>query len=457
MRAGSVADSARRLLPLAWPVFLGQVAVLAFSTVDTMVVARHSAADLAALAIGGAAYVTIFIGLMGVVLAVGPITGQLYGAQRLHEAGQELHQAIWLALMLAVPGSLLLFFPQPFLALAKASPEVAEKVRGYLAGLAFALPASLVFAAFRGFNTAVSRPKIVMLLQVGALVPKVPLTILLVGGAPSIGLPALGVAGCGIATAAVMLVQLAMAWLLLQRDPFYDRFAVRGALTPPSRKALAALLKLGIPMGGSVWIEVTGFTFMAFFIARLGATPVAGHQVAVNLVSLMFMVSLAIANASSTLVAQRVGAQDLRDARRLGWHGVLIGVGIAALLGAAVYLLRVPVLRLYTHDPVVVGAALPLLAWLVVFHIADAAQVVAAFVLRAWRIATVPMLIYVLALWGVGIGGGYVIAFDVLGLTPPPLRGAVGFWTASTSGLTLAALALVGFLAWMTKHRFRGA
>jgi MATE family multidrug resistance protein len=105
----------------------------------------------------------------------------------------------------------------------------------------------------------------------------------------------------------------------------------------------------------------------------------------------------------------------------------------------------------------VLGAALPLLAWLVLFHLADAAQVVAAFVLRAWRIATAPMVIYVVALWGVGIGGGYVLAFDALGLTPPALRGAVGFWTASTSGLTLAALALVGFLAWMTKHRFRAA
>ena len=453
----TLADTARRLLPLAWPVFLGQLAVLAFATVDTMVVARHSAADLAALAVGGAAYVTIFIGLMGVVLAVGPIAGQLFGAQKLHEAGRELHQAIWLALMLAVPGSLLLFFPQPFLWLAKATPEVADKVRGYLAALAFALPASLVFAAFRGFNTAVSRPKIVMLLQLGALLPKIPLTILLVGGAPAVGLPALGVAGCGIATAVVMLTQVAVAWQLLQRDPFYDRFGVRGRLTPPSRPAIAALLKLGIPMGGSVWIEVTGFTSMAFFIARLGATPVAGHQIAVNLVSLMFMVCLAIANASSTLVAQRVGAQDLRDARRLGWHAVLIGCGVAVVLGAAVFVLREPVLRLYSDDPVVVGAALPLLAWLVLFHVADAAQTVAAFVLRAWRVATVPLVIYVLALWGVGIGGGYLVAFDVFGLTPPALRGAVGFWTASTSGLTLAALLLVGFLAWMTKHRFRDA
>jgi MATE family multidrug resistance protein len=104
--------SARRLLPLAWPVFIGQIAVLAFSTVDTMVVARHAALDLAALAIGGASYITIFVGLMGVVLAVGPMAGQLYGAQRLHECGAQLHQAMWLALGLSVLRSTALLFPR---------------------------------------------------------------------------------------------------------------------------------------------------------------------------------------------------------------------------------------------------------------------------------------------------------------------------------------------------------
>jgi MATE family multidrug resistance protein len=390
-----------------------------------------------------------------VVLAVAPISGQLFGAQRLKECGAQLHQAIWLALLLCLPGVLALLLPQPFLALSRAGPEVADKVRAHLAALALALPPALVFTAFRGFNTAVSRPKIVMLLQLGALLPKIPLTVLLVGGAPAIGVPAFGVAGCGMATATVMLLQLGAAWLVLQHDPFYARFAVRGRLAPPSRKALVALLALGLPIGGSIAIEVTGFTFMAFFISRLGATPVAGHQIAVNIVSLMFMLSLAIANASSTLVAQRVGAGDIADARRIGWHGVEIGTGVAALLGAAVYLLREPILQIYTHDAVVVAAAMPLLAWVVLFHVADAAQTVAAFVLRAWRIATVPLVIYVLALWGVGISGGYVLAFDSLGIAPASLHGAVGFWTAATGGLVCAALALAGFLAWMLRTRVR--
>jgi hypothetical protein len=104
-------------------------------------------------------------------------------------------------------------------------------------------------------------------------------------------------------------------------------------------------------MGLSILIEVTGFTFMAFFISRIGATPVAGHQIAVNMVSLMFMLPLSIANASSVLVAQRIGAGDSDDAGRIGWAGLEIGVLIAAVLGSAVYLLREPLIGLYTERP----------------------------------------------------------------------------------------------------------
>jgi MATE family multidrug resistance protein len=208
-------------------------------------------------------------------------------------------------------------------------------------------------------------------------------------------------------------------------------------------------------MGLSIAIEVTGFTFMAFFISRIGATPVAGHQIAVNMVSLMFMVPLAIANASSTLVAQRVGGGDLADARRLGWHGLELGVAIAALMGGAVYLLREPILGLYTRDPVIIGAALPLLAWVAVFHVADAAQTVAAFVLRAYRHATAPLVIYALAIWGVGLGGGYLLAFSGSAWTPEALRGALGFWSAATLGLMFAGSGMSLFLLWMLRQQRR--
>lgn len=442
--------SVQRIVPLAWPVFIGQVAVLGFGTIDTVLVARHSPTDLAALAVGGATYITIFIGLMGVVLAVSPIVGQLFGAQRLREAGHQAWQALWLALALSVLGCALLVFPAPFLALSKAGPEVADKVRGYLLGLAVALPAALVFTVYRGFNTAVSRPKAVMALQLGGLALKLPLSIALVSGWPAMGLPAMGVVGCGIATAVAMWVQVLLALALLRRDPFYRRFELMSpGQRAPHGASLRALLRLGVPMGLGIGVEVTGFAFMAIFISRLGETAVAGHQIAANLVSLLFMMPLGLSNATSTLVAQRIGAGDVRDARQLGWHGLQFTFGVALVVGLLVFVAREPVVRLYTDNPTVVTAALPLLAWVALFHAADAVQTVAAFVLRAWRIATLPTLIYVGALWGVGLGGGYALAFNLGGAVPLAWQGARGFWIASTGGLSLAALLLGGLLAWV--------
>jgi MATE family multidrug resistance protein len=443
-------DSLRRIAPLAWPVLVGQVAVLAFATVDTVLLARLSALDLASLAVGAAAYITVFIGLMGVVLAVGPIVGQLFGAQRHADAGAQLQQAVWLALGLSVVGVVLLAFPAPFLALARAPTEVESKVRGYLLALAFALPPALLFTAFRGFNNAVSRPKAVMALQLGGLSLKVPLSIALAYGAGP--LPGLGVTGCGIATAIVMWAQLFAAVALLRRDPFYRRFAI-GALRRPDASAITALLRLGVPMGLSILIEVTGFTFMTFYISRIGATAVAGHQIVANLLSLLFMVPLALGNATGTLVAQSIGANRLADARRIGWHGVAIALVVAAVVGTATYLARGGVVRAYTDQAAIAAAALPLLAWLALFHIVDAAQCVISFVLRAWRIAVVPLIIFASSIWGVGLGGGYLLAFDVGGQVPPALHGARGFWIAATVGLGVAAIGLALFLAWVLRQQ----
>ena len=447
--------SAGRILPLAWPVIVGQLAVLGFSTIDTLLLARHDALDLAALALGASAYVTVFVGLMGVLLAVSPIVGRLHGAGRHEDAGAQLQQGAWLALMLAVLGGALLAFPEPFFRVSQASPTVEAKVRAYLHALAFALPAALMFTVYRAFNTAVSRPKAVMALQLGGLALKVPLSMLLVGGA-ALGpwqVPAMGLTGCGIATAVVMWCQLLGGLTLLRRDPFYARFGLwRHGLDAPRREAIAALLKLGVPIGLSTLIEVSGFTFMAFFIARLGPVQLAGHQIAANLVAMLFMLPLGLANATSTLVAQRIGAADLRDAGRIGWHGLQLAGLVAATIGLAVFALRRQVLGLYTPDPVIVAAALPLVAWVALFHLGDALQCLASFVLRAWHVATLPVAIYALALWGVGLGGGYVLAFGGLAL-PAALSHAAGFWAASTASLAVAAAALVALLAWVLRQK----
>jgi len=447
----------RRIVALAWPVFVGQVAVLAFSTIDTALLARHGATDLAALAVGASAYITVFIGLMGVVLALGPIVGRHFGARDLPAAGAQVHQALWIALALSLVGSTLLNFPQPFLALADVDAEVQGKVRGYLFVLSFSLPASLLFTVYRAFNNAISRPKAVMVLQLSGLALKLPLSAALIFGVPALSIPSLGAVGAALATCVVMWSQALGAFTLLRRDATYAPFCLwgraRGLLERPDRAAIRAQLKLGIPMGLTILVDVSGFAFMAIFIARLGTTPVAGHQIVANLVSLVFMLPLALSSATGTLVAQRIGAREERQARLLGWHGMLLAGALAAAVGALAYLLREPILRLYTANPAVVAAALPLVAWLAVFHLADALQAMASAVLRAWHVATLPLVIYALAIWGVGLAGGYVLAFDLPGGVPAAMQGARGFWLASTAALCVVAVALMALLAWVVRTR----
>jgi MATE family multidrug resistance protein len=255
------------------------------------------------------------------------------------------------------------------------------------------------------------------------------------------------VAGCAWASTLVFALQLVGAQWLLRHDGFYAPFRI-GHLwaTRPEWGEIKALLKLGLPMGGSILVEVTGFTFMAFFIARLGATPVAGHQIAVNLVSMMFMLALGQATAAGTLVAQHLGARECEQAKAVGRHSLILCGLVAAGVGAVVALLREPIVNLYTTNPAAAAAALPLLVWIWFFHLADALQTVSAYVLRAHKIATLPMVIYVIALWGCGIGGGYWLAFGAV------QAGAVGFWQAATFGLGLSAVLLIGLQLWRERE-----
>ncbi|KAF1051491.1 MAG: Multidrug resistance protein MdtK [Burkholderia gladioli] len=177
---------------------IGQLAIIAFGVIDTAMVGRYSAVDPAALGLGSSIYVSIYIGLTGILSALQPIAGQLYGARRFHEIGEEVRQAMWLAAMLAVPGFLLLHFPELLLRLAHTPSALHDRTVDYLRVLAFGLPASLMFRIYNALTNAAGKPRLAMILQIGALALKIPLNIWFIFG--GLGVPALGGPGCGLAS-----------------------------------------------------------------------------------------------------------------------------------------------------------------------------------------------------------------------------------------------------------------
>jgi MATE family multidrug resistance protein len=410
-----------------------------------MMTARYSAIDLAALGLGASVYISIFVGLSGVMQALSPTIGQLFGARKFEAIGFEVRQGVWLTFFLSGLGAIALCFPQPLLSIAQAPAELNDKVEQYLRILALALPATLGLRVYSSLNTAISRPRRVMAIQLGALLLKIPLNALFIFG--GLGLPAFGSPGCAMATAVAAWLALLAGWILLRHDNFYAQFTLfRGGLGRPVWAAQAALLRLGVPMGLSYLIEVTAFALMALFIARLGSHAMAAHQITANFGTVLYMLPLSIASATGIVVAQEIGAGRFQAARLAGNAGVRLGTLLAVLLGILVWLGRAQIIDVYTPDASVAAAAMPLFFFIAFYQLFDALQVGTAFVLRAYKIAMIPTLMYAVALWGVGLSGGYLLGFNVLGNTPEFLQGAAGFWLGNSLSLALVGAALVWYL-----------
>ena len=432
--------STRAFVKLGWPLFIANLAVVGNGTIDTIMAGRLSATDLAAVAVGSSIYVSVYIGLMGVLQALSPIAGHHFGARRWRAIGDDLQQALWLSLFLAIAGLPIVLATGPWLSFAQVQTDVASIATTYLHAIAFGLPAALASRTFVALNAAVSRPKITMMINVFALVLKVPLNEIFMSGAGPI--PAMGGAGAGVATGLLAWVTLALSVGVWRLDPFFQRFHSE-RIHRPRWVSQRDLLKLGIPIGLSVAFEVTSFTFMAVLIARLGTASVAGHQVVANVAAILFMVPLALGVATSVLVAQSLGAGAPRVARVAALRGFRLSIGIALGAALAVWLLREPLVALYTNDAAVSAVALSLIGWAAVFHVFDAVQGVSGFALRGYKNTFWPMVIYGVSLWGVGLLGGYWIALYDTPLGAP--RGALGFWEAATVALGIAAFSL----AWL--------
>jgi MATE family multidrug resistance protein len=436
------------LLKLAWPLFIANLAVMGNATIDAVMAGRLSAEDLAGVAVGSSIYVTVYISFMAVVQALSPIAGHHYGAQRWQSIGEELQQALWLAAMLLAAAVPILLATGFWTGIAAVHGRVAEVTSTYLLAAACGLPAGLATRVFVALNAAVSRPTATMAINLVVLALKAPLNALFMyGWGP---LEPMGGAGAGVSSAVLAWVAIALNGLLWNFDPFYRRFH-SSRWSGPRWSNQRELLKLGLPIGLSTLFEVTSFTFMAVLIARLGAVAVAGHQIVANLAAFLFMVPLSLGVATSVLVAQSLGSGSPRIARRAALRGLRLATAVAIVAAALLWFFRAPIVGAYTHNAAVASMALTLIGWVVVFHVFDAMQGMGTFILRGYRHTFWPMVIYGLALWVMGLGGGYWIALNATPLGPP--RGAVGFWEAATFALGIAAVALASLAMAESRRR----
>ena len=429
---------AAETLCLAGPLAVAQLAGMAMGVTDTVLLGTLGGDALAAGGLGSMLFITVTIMLQGMLTVVSIVVSQERGAGRDDRVPAAYWAGLGLALLLTAPAFVLFSLAEPLLLLAGQPPGLARDAGAFMGVLRWAAPGAMVaIGLMRSFMPSIGQGAALLWAAVAAIPMNGALCWGLIHGAW--GLPALGMRGSAMATVVVETGMAAALLAWLHGRPGLRRFV---AWQRPGGALLRRMLGLGLPVTGTFAVETGLFLAIGLLVGRLGAAPLAAHQIALSIVSVSFMVPLALSQAANVRVGNRVGAGDLAGARRAGL--VAIGLAGAAEALAAVLLLSAPggLAALYM-DPAVPGnrdafaTATGLLAIAAAFQVGDGVQSAAAGALRGLGDTRVPFLLAAVGYWGVGFPAAWW-------LTARAGAGAAGAWWGLAGGLVLVAVLLTG-------------
>jgi MATE family multidrug resistance protein len=433
-RQPRLARELREMLRLALPLVFGQLSAIGMNVIDAILAGHLDAHTLGAVAVGTSVWSLAIVSAIGVMLALPPSIAQLNGAQRREDIGPLFRQALWLAVALGALLWIGVGFGGPVLvrAIGVDAPLIPDVTR-FLHAIGFGAPALALFFTLRGLSEGFGLTRPTMYFSMLGLALLGPVGYVLMYG--RLGLPPLGALGSGIATAIVLWIEALAFLFYVATRRHYRELALFGRFDPPNGVAITDLLRLGIPMGVSLFMEASLFVAVALAIGTLGTDVVASHQIAINVASVTFMVPLGIAMATTVRVGHAVGRRDREGVRDAGLIGFLLT--LTTQIVSATLMLTVPqhIAALYTVDAVVISLAAQLLILAGLFQFSDGIQVAAAGALRGLKDTRVPMLITTFAYWGVGMPVGWWLAF-------PVGFGARGMWMGLIAGLSMAAVLL---------------
>ena len=440
------------LFSLALPIMIAQLSHSAMGFVDTLMAGRVSPRDLAAVALGNSIWVPVFLLMTGVLLATTPKVAQRFGAGQHQEIAPLVRQALWLALAVGGSAAWLLWNTEWILRVMKVDPGLIAPSMGYLRGVACGLPAVALYHVLRCYSDGLGHTRPSMVLGLIGLLVNIPANYVLIYG--KFGLPALGGVGCGWATALVMWCMLLGMFAWVNGAATYKSLRIFSRFDPPQWAVIKRLLSIGVPIGIAVFAESSIFALIALLIGGLGANVVAGHQIALNLSSLVFMIPYALGMAVTVRVGQFLGRGAPRDARFAAGVGIATALAYACLSASFMLWLRADLARIYTPDPQVIAMAAGLIVYSALFQFSDAIQVTAAGALRGYQDTRATMLLTLFAYWGIGLPVGYVLGLtDWLGEPSGPR----GLWQGLIVGLSCAALMLGLRLIRSARRRIRMA
>lgn len=440
MTQSKIFAEVKACLHLAIPLAGAQLAQASTSFVDVVMMGWLGSQYIAAGGLGGSAFAAMLYSSAAVMSAVSPLVAQAWGGGQFSKIGHTVQQGLWLAAAIALPVTLLLWNSGTFLKFLGQEPATVALTEEYLRAIALGFFPGLAFAVLRSFVAAMARPRpIVVIIICGTLV-NVGLNYVLMFG--RLGFPALGLTGIGCASSVSLWFNFFALSAYILSQPQLRQYQVFSNLRRVHGSVMRELVRVGVPIGLLTAMETGLFTVTTFLMGTLGSTTLAAHQIALQTASLTFMVPMGVAMATTVRVGQLIGQENPSGAKLAGYVGISLGAGCMAVMGMVMWLMPQTIVSLYldVHDPAndaVVTLAASLLGIAALFQLADGVQVCAVGALRGLKDTFIPMVIGIVAYWGIGLTSGYLLGIR-LGY------GGVGLW----AGLAIALAAAAAILTW---------
>jgi MATE family multidrug resistance protein len=429
----------REFLRLAIPLASAQVAQAGTGFVDTVMMGWLGQKTLAAGGLASMTFMALLMTAIGVVAGVSPLVSQAYGAGRIKGIGQVTRQGLWLALILAISVMILMTHMDGIMRSLGQEASTVTLAKTYIDVMMWGFFPALGFAVLRGAVASVSLARPVMFIVICATLFNTVGNYVLAFG--KLGFPKMGLAGLALASILAhwgMFLSL-LIYILAQKQMRTYRVFDNIHLLEPG--ILWELVKLGVPLGIAAALEAGLFTTVTYLMGILGSEVLAAHQIVLQTTIVIFMIPLAMSYAATVRVGQWSGQQNYEAARRAGY--VSIGLGAIFMTVMAVVLLLYPqqVIGLYVdirnpENAKVLQLAIPMLTVAAVSQILDGVQKTANGALQGLKDTRIPMLLSLIAYWGVGLTSGYFLGFP-LGF------GGVGLWLGQSIGIAMAALVFV--------------
>lgn len=421
---------------LTVPIIFAQLSMMAMGFVDMVMTGAVSPVDMAAVALGSSVWFPLILFGQAVLQALHPTIAQLQGEGKFLQTGHVLRQGMWLALLLSIPLSLIVYFFSFQLDKFGMDLWLAEFSKQYLHAIVWGTPGFLLFVAIRCYFEGIGCTRPAMIAGFCGLAMNIPLNYMLIFG--KFGCSAYGGVGAGIATAIVywfmFVIILCYALIAKEIRKFLDWKEWREWI---NFHTIYTLVCIGFPGAFGSFFELTTFAVIALLIAPLGVIIVAGHEIALSFSAIIFMIPFSLGITAAIRTGYGLGMQSYELVYLVRRVALSIGLGVAVITAITTCFFRYEIARIYNQDPEVINVATTLLLFAAIYQFAEAVQAISMGILKGYKDTKMIFYITFVAYWLVTIPMGYTLGRTNWIIEP---MGVKGFWLSVVVGLSIVAV-----------------